>query len=198
MRKVRSEAGELHVKTYDYPTWRDRWRGALRFTGPGRASRATREFDALQWLRAHLNEGVEPVGVWENRRAGFLTRAVLITHTFPGRALDELLAETEQRTDLAIALGHFVGRLHAHGFRDGNLDLRNLLAGPDKARGSWQICKIDSPRYHVTAPGRRSDTAITRDWDRLRPQLEPFGIVRAVLQAAGAAHDDYTREHRSQ
>lgn len=184
VRRLRTEAGDFHVKTYDYPTWRDRWRGVWRWTGPFVRSRAAREFDALVWLRRHSPDAVEPVAAFEDRRHGLLRRAVLVTRTFAGERLDRLLQAAEDRAALAAALARFVTEVHDRGFRDGNLDLRNLL-GRRADDGTWRIAKIDSPRYRLA--GRPGDARAAADWARLLPQLEPFGVADLVRAAARPA-----------
>lgn len=164
-----------HIKTYDYPHAADRWRGAGRNTWLA-PSRAHREALALRWLLDHGLGHVAPVAVIEWRtpawlgRLGLLRRAVLVTETWVGAAATEVLPrlDAQTRTALLDALVAHVERLHAAGFRDGNLDLRNLLVRK-AADGSWQCTKIDSPRWHVRTTPR--DAAWRADWDRLLPQL---------------------------
>lgn len=175
VRRAEITATSYHVKTYDYPRAADRWRGAGRNTWLA-PSRAHREARALIWLLERGLGEVAPVAVAEWRtprwlgRAGFLRRAVLVTRTWSGSAAGVVLPQLAppQRTGLLDALAAHVDRLHAAGFRDGNLDLRNLLVRPGED-GSWQCTKIDSPRWHVSA--RPRDAAWRRDWDRLIPQL---------------------------
>lgn len=179
VRRAASATNSLHVKTYDYPCTADRWRGAGRNTWLA-PSRAHREARALLWLLERGLGEVAPVAVAEWRtprwlgRAGFLRRAVLVTRTWPGDAAGVVLPQLAppQRTALLDALVAHVDRLHAAGFRDGNLDLRNLLVRPG-ADGSWQCTKIDSPRWHVSA--RPRDAAWRADWERLIPQLAAHG-----------------------
>lgn len=186
VRRVASGSGDFFVKTYEYTTWIARLRGALRYTGPHRRSRAAREFDAMAWLRLHLPYAAEPVAAFEHRRFGFVVRAILITAAWPGERCDALLAtlDGEGRRRLAAAIAEFVRALHRAGARDGNLDLRNLLAQPDES-GRFRIAKIDSPRFRTTAPGDRPDAGTRADWARLLPQLAAFGIDGAALQPGG-------------
>jgi hypothetical protein len=180
----------FYVKTYDYPTTRDRWRGALRNTGPLVRSRAAREFDALDWMRAQEIPTADPVGVLENRAWGLLHRAVLITRTFPGTSVCLLLPDLPppERRELGRAVGELVGRLHRAGFRDRNLDPRNLLARRTDT-GNWCVVKIDSPRYVLRREGDTEDALTRADWARLLPQLADFGIADSTYAAA--------REHRA-
>lgn len=178
---------DFYVKTYDYPSAWDRWRAAVRWTGPLRPSRAAREFDALAWLR-HRNLGfVEPIGAVEWRRSGMLHRASLLTEAWPGSPLDRLLPTLPEPAALAVAhaLGHYVGSLHRAGFCDGNLDLRNLLARTADD-GTWQISKIDSPRWRVPRGQRQARAWANRDWQRLLPQLGSDSLANAVRQGATA------------
>lgn len=175
VRRAETGANSYHVKTYDYPRASDRWRGAARNTWLA-PSRAHREARALLWLLERGLGEVAPAAVVEWRTPcwlgpfGLLRRAVLVTRTWSGNAAGVALTQlpASQRTALLDALVAHVDRLHAAGFRDGNLDLRNVLVRPG-AEGSWQCTKIDSPRWHVGA--RPRDAAWRGDWDRLIPQL---------------------------
>lgn len=97
-----------------------------------------------------------------------------MTTAFAGRQLTELLPNLppDSRQELLGTLRELVDRWHALGFRDGNLDLRNLLAARHDA--GWTVVKIDSPRYRLVRPGVRNDALRRRDLDRLLPQLRPY------------------------
>lgn len=185
VRVITSASQEYYVKTYDYPTTADQWRGALRNTGPWNRSRAAREFDAMAWMRLHAVPSATPVGVLEARRFGFLRRAILLTEGFVGASVASLLPElaSTDREALGTAIGALVGRLHALGFRDRNLDTRNLLATRN-GNGPWCVVKIDSPRFVLRRPGAADDALAAADWARLLPQLEPFGIAAVARRAA--------------
>ena len=71
---------------------------------------------------------------------------------------------------MAQRVEHFVHDLHRAGFRDRNLDLRNLIVDGDA------VCNIDSPRHRVVAPGRCEDALARADWQRLLPQLAALGV----------------------
>lgn len=195
VRRVEDGTDSFFAKTYVYRTAADRLRGALRFTGPHRPSRARREARALLWLRAAGFEAPAVVGVWEERRLGWLCRAVLVTEAWPGQPLDRLLPQlpAEAGRALARALGRLVAALHRAGFRDGNLDLRNVLArqtggageGAGDSAGGWQFAKVDSPRHALVRPGARDDRRARADWARLLPQLAAFGLADEALHAAG-------------
>jgi len=79
------------------------------------------------------------------------------------------------RKALVGVIHRYVSELHAAGYRDGNMDLRNLLARRIDT-GTWQVAKIDSPRYRVTAPGPRRDQAVRRDLTRLANSLRAIGV----------------------
>lgn len=184
VRLVHSSTKSFYIKTYDYPRLRDRLRGTLRNTGPWRASRAAREHAALAWLHEAGFHGPRSCGFADFRRCGFVRRAVLCAEAFPGRDLAKLLP-TEPNAMLAPigrAVGTFLGRLHRAGFRDGNFDLRNLLLADD--RTELVIAKIDSPKFQLVPRGRVGDRLAQRDWQRLLPQLEPFGIAEVARSAA--------------
>lgn len=189
VRRVRILASDYFVKTYDYATLGARLRGALRNTGPLQPSRARREAAALSWLRTHGFAAPEPVGWEEFRTFGLLRRAILVTAAFPGRRLDAVLRElqTPARAEVGVALGVFVARLHAAGFRDGNLDLRNLLLHDD--RSTLTFAKIDSPKFRLARTGSKEDPWVRADWKRLLPQLAPFALTEIVRDAATAASD---------
>ena len=133
---------EVFAKTYDYPTLRDRLRGAFRNTWFA-PSRARREWDGLCWLRSKGFEAPEPLACLEHRIAGALRRAVLVTATQPGERIDHLLTDLVP-TELDALLTHLeqhVEAMHAAGFRHRNLDLRNLLARRES--NAWVIATLD-------------------------------------------------------
>lgn len=185
--RVTHSGKEVYIKTYDYPRVADRLRGALRNTGPFTPSRARREAEAAAWLAQHGFLAAEVVGVAEFRTLGFVRRAILATRAVHGQPLDRLLPEAAPpaRAAIGAALGDFVGRLHRLGFRDRNLDLRNLLLAEEAT--TLRLCKIDSPRYRLVRPGPADDALASADWARLLPQLEPYGLVEVTLHAAAAA-----------
>ncbi len=162
---------EVFAKTYDYPTLRDRLRGAFRTTWL-RPGRARREAAALRLLAAEGLPGPEPLAVLECRRFGWLRRAVLVTEAWPAPTLAELHGKLDPagRRALRAAARSFAQRLHALGFVDRNLDPRNLLA-EQQDDGSFRICKIDSPRFRRLAPGRRLDRLAALDRARLERGL---------------------------
>lgn len=185
VRRLSTTSGDVFIKTYEYATWVSRLRSAVRRTGPGTQSRAAREFDALQWMLSRGLPAPEPLAVLEVRRFGFLVRATLVTTAFAGEPTDELMLRLApaDRELLAAAIGGFVRKLHGLGFRDRNLDLRNLLG--QQVSGGWSIAKIDSPRHVLRAPGSDHDALAHADWARLLPQLERFGLA-AIARAAPA------------
>lgn len=187
VREVRIDARRFFVKSYEYDTWASRLRDFGHRTGAWARSRAAAEFDALVWMRRHGLPAPEPILVGERRCCGFLARAVLVTAAFPGEPVDRLLPglDSGDRTALAAAIGDLVARLHRLGFRDRNLDLRNLLAHRDEA-GAWVVAKIDSPRHRLRAPGTR-DRLTRADWQRLLPQLAGHGLDAAAKAGAAAA-----------
>jgi hypothetical protein len=126
----------------------------------------------------------EPLACFESRRLGFLRRATLITTAFDGEAADQILPTSDASTqrDLAAAIGAFVVALHERGFRDRNLDLRNLLV--QHRGGQITIAKIDSPRFRLVQPGRREDALAIADWNRLLPQLAQFGVADDARNSA--------------
>jgi len=187
VRRVATPRGDVFAKTYIYATWGERLRCAWRWTGPFRRSRASREFDALHWMHQHGLPAPEPIAVLESRRMGFLGTATLVTARFDGEptcTLFPALSPTDQHR-LAAAIGRLVARLHDLGFRDGNLDLRNLLAR--RTGDDFVVAKIDSPRHRLVPPGRRADRYTAADWRRLAPQLDAFGVGNSARVAAQTA-----------
>ena len=118
--------------------------------------------------------------MFEWRRLGFLVRATLVTAAFDGVDAATLLPTLTppQRCEVAACIGVFVASLHAAGFRDGNLDLRNLLVG--RRGNGWRITKIDSPRCRLVPAGTHTDRLARADWNRLLPQLHALGLADAV------------------
>lgn len=175
VQRFASTSGDVFVKVYEYASWADRLRAFARRTGPWATPRPVREFDALRWLGDHGFAAPEPLFAGATRVLGFLARAVLITPAWPGAPASAVLPTlgTADRKLLAEAIRQLLRALHAHGFRDRNFDLRNLLVRrrPD---GTWAIAKIDSPRFCLAAPNR-DDARARADWRRLEPQLAAAG-----------------------
>lgn len=184
VRRVPDPSGDVFVKTYEYVSWASRLRDFGKRTGPWGTPRVVREFDALVWLRQHGFDAPTPLAALVWRRWGFVRRATLVTEAFPGTAAAQLLPTlpTAERIEAARAIGTTVGRLHRLGWRDRNLDLRNLLlaAGHD----GWRVAKIDSPRFVLVRPGRDDDRLACADWLRLAPQLAALGLAEAARGAA--------------
>jgi len=176
VRRLSSSRGDLFVKTYDYSTWADRLRDFGRRTGPWARPRAVREFDALDWLGRRGFAGPQPLAAAVWRRCGFVARACLVTSAFGDGTASTLLPDldADDRLRLAAAIVTFVRNVHALGFRDRNLDLRNLLVA--RSAAGWSIAKIDSPRHVLRPPGRTDDALARADWARLLPQLRELGI----------------------
>ena len=187
VREVSCDRGLVFVKTYDYPSWADRVRDFGKRTAPWARPRPVREFDALAWLRSSGLHAPEPLAACTWRRLGFVARTALVTAAFDGVPADRVLPALggSERRELARAIGRLVGRLHELGFRDRNLDLRNLLVRRDGA--AFVVAKIDSPRYCLRRAGPAVDRLARADWDRLLPQLAPFGVADDA-RIAGADH----------
>ncbi|MFO1051315.1 MAG: lipopolysaccharide kinase InaA family protein [Planctomycetota bacterium] len=168
---------EVFAKTYDYPTLRDRLRGAFRTTWL-RPGRARREAAALRLLQAEGLPGPAPLAVLEWREFGWLRRAVLVTEAWPAPSIAELYGRLDPagRRALAAAARSFAQRLHAFGFVDRNLDPRNLLAA-QRDDGSFRIAKIDSPRFQRLPPGRRLNRLAALDRARLERGLRDLDRV---------------------
>lgn len=184
VRKLGAGTGTVFVKVYEYASWIRTLRTLGRRTAPWQASRPAREFDALTWLRQHDVPAAEPLAVFEWRCFGFLRTALLITRAYPGEPADLVLRTLDagERRAAAAAIARFVVQLHVLGFRDGNLDLRNLLLRRTDA--TWTATKIDSPRHRIVRPGQTTDRAARADWLRLLPQLESLQVADAARAAA--------------
>jgi hypothetical protein len=175
VRKVGIGGVEYYVKTYSYESWSDRWRGVARTTifAP---SRVSRERSALEWLAAHGFGGPTVRAVVEKRTLGWLSRGVLVTDAWPGDSMADLLPQLSSPDQTAVIdqLRTFVLRLHRAGFRDRNLDLRNILArlGPD----GWELVKIDSPRHCIVQNSDPNDALAKSDWQRLTASLHELGF----------------------
>ena len=151
----------------------------MKWTAPWRSSRAARECAAFQWLSKNAFPTPRHYACIEWRVAGFARRATLITSEIRGAPADQALekASKPERETVASQLGRFVGDLHRAGFRDRNLDLRNLIIDGD------DVVKIDSPRHLIVPPNRADDSLARADWRRLRPQLAKYGVDEVALAA---------------
>jgi Lipopolysaccharide kinase (Kdo/WaaP) family len=187
VRRLPTAAGNIYLKTYEYPTWGDRLRTFGARTGPLARGRARREFDALAWQRQHGLAAPPPLAVFEWRCLGWLRRSLLITAAWPAPTAAAVLPTLPrvQQLALAAAIGVHLRTLHRLGFRDRNYDLRNLLVRPDGA--TWSIAKIDSPRFRLRRAGDRSDALSRADWARLLPQLAAFDLGSAALAGDASA-----------
>lgn len=171
----------LYAKTYDYPTPRDRRRGIGRTTLLAR-SRAAREADALRWFDANGFPGPKPLLVAEARTFALLRRAVIVTSAWGDTDLRKLLGNCSSPppSGLLETVARTIESWHRLGFRDRNLDPRNLLVQHNPAGNDrWLVAKIDSPRYRLrraasTEPPR--DRLARQDWARLLRGLEELGV----------------------
>lgn len=190
VRRLGEGARTIFVKVYEYESWAHIVRTLGRRTAPWQASRPAREFDALDWLAGHGLPAAKPLAVFEWRKFGFVRKAMLVTQAFPGESADLVLRALDppDRREAAAAIGRFVARLHALGFRDGNLDLRNLLLQRDHT--GWIATKIDSPRHRLVHPGPATDRAARADWSRLLPQLESLQVADVARAAAVATPNE--------
>lgn len=189
VRRLRTNRGTIFLKTYEYGTWASRLRDFGHRTAPWSSPRPAREFDALAWLRGHGFAAPRPLVAWACRSWGFVVRTTLVTEAHPGEAASELLPRLAPTARIAAAqaIGTFVQQLHALGFRDRNLDLRNLLLTCTNDR--WVVAKIDSPRFRLRRAGPTDDDLTRADWQRLDPQLAALGLREAAHAAATAAAD---------
>lgn len=175
--RLATATGEYYVKVYDYGSWGDSLRQLWRRPASVLGGRAAREFAALAWLRQHGFAAPEPLAHAATRRLGLIQRAVLVTRAWNGTPLDQCANQPPAAlAALAKALAEFVGSLHELGFRDRNLDPRNLLVRCTD--GHWQIAKLDSPRFLLRPKGPATDRLAAADWQRLLAQLpEPLAAA---------------------
>ena len=175
------------IKTYAYLGRFERLRASLRWTGPHRASRAAREAAALLWMHTNGFAAPQLHGVVENRLIGFVRLAMIATLSWPGRPVDQILTDVAPQEGVALAeeIGRTLARLHLAGFRDGNFDLRNILARQTQ-EGRWQLAKIDSPKFGTVRAGPARDRRARADWQRLLPQLAVFGLADHAVGAGNA------------
>ncbi len=174
VRRHAIDAFTFFAKTYDYPSGKDRWRGIGRTTALA-ASRAERECRAYAWLAAEGFSCPRVLAWGEHRQRGFLRRALIVTEAWPGKRVDSYLQELPRAEGetLLYAVIDFVERLHRRGFRDRNLDLRNILARP--CGDNWELCKVDSPRFRLVKHTRLDDPLATADWQRLQTSCAEAG-----------------------
>lgn len=126
----------FYLKRYYYPTWRKRWRGALRGTFFG-VNRAAAEAGALRSLAAAGVSTVRPVAVGGRRGLGLLRACFLITEEVPAAvnltSFAQNLAEggcslpLKERRLFARQLAADVAAMHAEGRSHGQLFWRNTL-----------------------------------------------------------------------
>ncbi len=180
--------GEVYLKLYSYKSWKSRWRGALRNTGP-RRSRACREWRSLEFLAARGIGCVQPVAVGEARVLGFVRSCILMTRAADGfRPIDALLptaGASGSARRLSADLAGYVRRLHEAGFLDGNLRTRNLLAR--ETAGEFEILSLDSPkgkRARVLRSQRQDRDLASLDRD-LRGDLSASERLRTYLTYRG-------------
>jgi tRNA A-37 threonylcarbamoyl transferase component Bud32 len=166
---------DFYCKVYVYPRWRDRCRGWLRNTWLAR-SRAAREADAMSWLRCHGFLAPRVAKVAELRRFGVLHAAMLVTEAVAGEPLDRALPRLapDARARVLDSLRALVAALHAQGFRDRNLDLRNIILVARSEPPA--LAKIDSPRFCLVRPGATDDALARADWRRLEASLRQLGL----------------------
>jgi tRNA A-37 threonylcarbamoyl transferase component Bud32 len=180
----------LYRKRFWYPTRSDRLRGVLRTTWLA-PSRVEREAKNLERLAAWELQPALFLAYGERRRRRFLLDSFLCTRALEARPIDELLRQERdatRREALLESLARFVARLHARGFVDRDLHLRNFLATSGN-----EIAKIDSPFGAVVARWRRA-AAQRRERDELELELaaatneaERSRFARAFAAATAAS-----------
>lgn len=134
----RRDAGPERVQVAGHDAWfkqsglrggaRLRW--TLRAWAGGRVPRE-REYAHLTWLRARLFEAPLPLAAGRLDSAGAPCWQFLLTRHEPGAVrLDASLESARDVRDVLAELGRETARLHALGFRHGDLYARNVLVRP--------------------------------------------------------------------
>ena len=180
--------GELIVKTHVYPTASDRRRGLFRNTVFARSRARCEAENLLELHRRQLNPPLL-VAFGERRRGAVLHACFIATRFWPSTDLAHWLPEERDSTvrrQTLEQLGCLVARLHAAGYVDRDLHLRNILRSPDGV-----LAKIDCSRGRFGP--RPFDRACLRDWSDLGGELERCledrekrVVVRAYLNHARA------------
>ncbi len=173
------------VKRYLFPTWRSRWRSALRGTFLGR-HRAEVEGLLIREMRELGLPAVRPVAVGCRRVGHFVTASVLITEAVPGamnltQAALELSAgriclSHDARRRAIVALAEHVAELHSAGYRHGQLFWRNILIRSAPGGGS-EFLFLD-PRPRQTPLRARRDDAWLRELAQLTASALAFTTPR--------------------
>lgn len=120
VRRVDLAGRTLYVKTYWSTTLRQLWSGALRGTFFGK-SKARREYENLERLRAWGFDAPSPIAYTEERRAGWMTRSSLITEAIPDAV------PLDAHGQLPLDLADTIRRLHDRGFVHHDLYWRNII-----------------------------------------------------------------------
>lgn len=173
------EGPALYVKRHRFPTPRDRVRGAFRGTLLGR-SKARREFENLERLRAAGFDVAEPVAFGEIRGALFLSTCFVVTREIENvRPADRFWAESTpaERREAVEAAARLAASLHGAGYTDGSLAARNILLG--RTEEGLRACKVDCAkgRWRIP-PGRRA----MLDLARLDAGAKTFATQRERLR----------------
>jgi 3-deoxy-D-manno-octulosonic acid kinase len=131
------------------------WLGAAR-------TRAFREWRLLQHLHGLGLPVPTPVAAVYERR-GLVYRSDLITGLLPGTvSFGSKLKGNAMTPELWRSIGACVRSFHAHGIYHADLNVHNILIGPDD-----QVYLIDFDRGEVRAPG----SWVEANWSRLRRSI---------------------------
>jgi len=141
---------EVYIKRYRYDGWGPAIRGLFRGTFFGR-SRARLEYEHLTEMRRRGVSAVKPLRCIEDRRAGWLRSAALITEAALHAQSMEVYwrrahvdwSEARQR-QFVEALGRSIAALHQAGVRHGGLYARNVLVA--ESNGQWDFTLLDPSR----------------------------------------------------
>lgn len=176
-----TDGSGFFLKRYLFPTWRSRWRGALRGTFVGR-HRAEVEARLIREMRELGLPAVRPVAVGCRRVGHFVTASVLITEAVPGamnltQAVLELAAGRICFSPLArrrtiAALANYVADLHSAGYRHGQLFWRNILIRSAPG-GDSEFFFLD-PRPRPARLASRRDDAWLRELAQLNASALAF------------------------
>ena len=137
-RMRRPDGIEVVRKIYLFPTRRDRLRGMLRGTWLGR-NKARREFVGLRFLQGVGVPAIEALE-WtvQRNRFGFVTECSLVTRAYTGHDLARVLREGRiPESEVWVAIGTSVRRMHDAGFWHRGLSARNLLLVEESCAIRW-------------------------------------------------------------
>lgn len=167
---------EVVEKTYRFPTFRDRFRGALRGTLLGK-DKASRELANLQYLAEAGIPVVEPLACTKVRdRLGFVRWCRLTTRAYAARDLATVLGSgeedgTEVSEEVWRAIGTSLRRMHDAGIWHRGASARNVLILEEPPFHRWldPTKSLTYPAGGIPDPARAHD--LLRFWTPLEGKV---------------------------